>query len=393
MHKHFILFIIFVFSLSGFTNIKGQDPFQIELSDSSFIAVLTCDPGDQLYSGFGHSAIGVIDYKKRLSMVFNYGTFSFNTSNFYVKFAGGKLNYKLSITSYKRFLHSYAVDGRQVTEDRLNLSQQQKQELFAALMENYRPENREYMYDFFFDNCATRILLKLEDVLADSLQYFPPVKASIKTFRNLLDEYLKKGSWSDVGIDLALGSVIDKVASEKNKAFLPDYLKEYLDNCKVNNKPLIKESKILVPDTANFKPALLISTPPFIFWFLFFGLIICSIIFRKRNWLIVDRILFSTIGFFGVIVLLMWFATDHSATANNLNFIWVSPLYLIYALYINGINNKIIKWGTPFFLITNILVLVLWQIIPQQFNITFIPIIGLITLRLAMIFIRLRKKI
>lgn len=393
MNKRFILFIIVAFSLSAFANVKTKDPYQIKLSDSSYIAVLTCDPGNQLYSGFGHSAIGVFDYKRRLDMVFNYGTFSFNTPNFYAKFAAGKLNYKLSITSYRRFLNSYAVDGRMVTEDRLNLTQDQKQRLMDALMENYRPENREYLYDFFFDNCATRILLKLENVLGDSLQFIAPNQTSTKTFRNLLDEYLKQGSWSDVGIDLALGAVIDKVATEKDKAFLPDYLKSYIDNCNINGKPLIKDSKILIEDTAKFKLPPVVSTPPFIFWFLFIILIVCSVVFRSKNWIIADRILFSTIGLFGLIVLLMWFATDHSATASNLNVLWVSPLYLVYAFYINNNKNNIIRWGTPFFLISNILVLLLWKTIPQQYNIVFIPIIGMLVLRLTIILLKIRKQI
>ncbi len=377
----FSFLLVFSFSFSGNTQIPLPD--HIELSDSSYIALLTCAPGFPLYSTFGHSAIGVFDYHKRLQLVFNYGTFSFNTPNFYLKFAAGKLNYKLSVSTYKRFLREYQRTGRMVVEERFNLTADQKQDVLDALLENYKPENREYMYDFFFDNCATRNINILELALGDSLKYHVNEANQTQTFRNLIDEYLIDKHWSDFGIDIALGSIIDKLASEKQKTFLPDYLSNYCSNCTVGNNPLIGDTKIIVQDTTNFPKLPFILKPFVVFTILFLVILTLSLLYRNKSWLIADKIIFSTYGLLGINVLLLWLATNHDATAGNLNFLWANPLYIIYVFYLSGNNIKLEKWLTIFFLFMSVAVLVTWNINPQKYHVAFIPMIGLIIVRLT----------
>jgi hypothetical protein len=136
-----------------------------QLSDQAVISLITADPGEELYSLFGHSAIRVKDTVNNQDLVFNYGTFNFNTPNFYMKFTRGKLLYMLSIQQFDRFKRSYEYEKRDLKEQILNLTQDQKQAIFQFLLWNYQPENRYYKYDFFFDNCATRI----RDVFIDEL--------------------------------------------------------------------------------------------------------------------------------------------------------------------------------------------------------------------------------
>lgn len=385
--KYLLLIVLIAFvSLKAMSNKKlsAIKP----LSESSYITLLTCDPGPQLYSVFGHNAIGVVDPEQKLSIVFNYGTFSFNVPFFYIKFASGRLLYKLSITSYHRFLYEYQLEQRMVIEEKLNLTQYQKQKIFNLLIENYKPENCEYQYDFFFDNCATRIINIFYEAFGDSIVYYPNQNNVVKTHRNLIDEYLINSYWSDFGIDIALGSVIDRPTTELEKAFLPDYLSHYLNRCTINGQPFIENKIKLVAESAQFPATPRIIRPSVIFWFLFIVVLFLTIFLRTKNWIIADKIIFSAFGIIGIIVLLLWLATEHDATAGNLNIFWANPLYIIYAWLLGTSHYKTIKWSSIAIVLINILILAGWSIIPQQYHIAFIPIIGILIIRSGVIALR-----
>jgi len=351
------------------------------LSDSSFITLLTCDPGEELYATFGHSAIRVCDSQQHLDWVFNYGTFNFNVPHFYAKFASGKLLYKLSFSGYAWFLREYQYTKRRVIEEQLNLTQSERQKLFNYLKENYKPENRQYQYDFFFDNCATRILDIFYDALGDSLVYYAASNSVEPTFRHLISQNLVKSQWSEFGIDLALGAVIDQPATPREQAFLPDYLSLYCNHCQLNGKPFILETKTVVSDSAPIPKTPFLLSPQFWFWILFLIVALFSVLFPKKNWMMADRIIFGIFGLTGVIVLLLWVATDHDATANNLNVLWANPLYLVYLFLIRRKPTRIFKWAAITVLILNLSVLLGWFVIPQQFNPVFIPLIGILVIR------------
>jgi len=388
--KYLFLLTIFLSSFSTFA--YRELPKTDSLSESSFITLITCDPGEELYSLFGHSAIGVVDPEQELALVFNYGTFSFKTSFFYLKFASGKLLYRLSFTTYNRFLYEYRRDKRRVVEERLNLTLSQRQRLFDLLKENYKPENREYQYDFFFDNCATRISNIFHKALGDSLKYTPAENYTPRTFRNLIDEYLVNSYWSKFGIDIALGAVIDKPATEMQITFLPDYLSEYVNYCKINGKSFVATSRVLVSESETFLPTPWIIRPATILWIVFLIITVLTILLYKKSWVIGDRIIFGIIGFTGIIVLLLWIATDHDATADNFNLLWANPLYLVYIWFIgNNKKQKLLYKLSFIILIINILTLAFWKVIPQQYNIAFIPIIGIVIIRSSVIALRAKK--
>ena len=124
-----------------------------ELSNHSEISILTCSPGNKPYSVYGHSAIRVRDSIFRYDVVFNYGIFDFNSSNFVMRFAKGQTNYLLGTTRFETFFKGYVIERRGVLEQRLNLTLIEKQKIFDFLLWNADPENRVYRYNFFFDNC------------------------------------------------------------------------------------------------------------------------------------------------------------------------------------------------------------------------------------------------
>ena len=136
------------------THLSAKTP---TLSNESKVVLFTCGMGDQLYSGFGHSALWISDPAQGIDRLYNYGTFDFFTENFYVKFTRGKLEYMLSVTKSQRFLNEYIEEKRSAVGQNLNLTLTEKQKMFDFLENNYLPENRFYKYDFF--NCVVKIIL------------------------------------------------------------------------------------------------------------------------------------------------------------------------------------------------------------------------------------------
>ncbi|MBL7807773.1 MAG: DUF4105 domain-containing protein, partial [Saprospiraceae bacterium] len=156
------------------------------LSDSAQISLMTVAPGEFVYSTFGHSAIRVKDPGTRFDRCYNYGTFDFEQPNFLLKFCQGKLLYNLDIESYRSFEYGNLQDRRTMQEQVLNINQEQKQRLFDLLQENYKEENRYYKYDFFYDNCATRIRDIVQETFFHQLQLDSSSLPPKATMRQLL---------------------------------------------------------------------------------------------------------------------------------------------------------------------------------------------------------------
>ena len=139
------------------TTSKTAEAKNQNLSDRSVVSLLTCSPGTELYSIFGHCAIRIHDPVNEIDKIYNYGTFDFDSPNFYMEFIKGKLFYFLSVSNFTFFKTTYIRMNRSIYEQVVDLSMDQRQSLYQYLENNHLPENRYYLYDFFFDNCATRI--------------------------------------------------------------------------------------------------------------------------------------------------------------------------------------------------------------------------------------------
>jgi hypothetical protein len=364
------------------------------------ISLLTCDPGKELYSSFGHSAIRMREIgSEGQDLVFNFGTFDFRTPNFYGKFATGKLDYMLSVSTYAEFIREYDYYRRDVREQILALNSDQMDFLIQHLWAQYDPARRYYRYDFFFNNCATKIRDAFEISLGNQLVWNDPVKVEEKTFRNLIDEYVYPLPWADLGIDLALGSVIDRNATEREKQFLPDYMEAAFANATIEGdgptRPLVKESRVILeyPDE-EFKMDLL--NPYFIFWAI--AILFTAITFyghkKKRLFLGLDLGLFSILGILGLVVTFLWLFTDHSATKWNWNILWVFPGHLVLVW---GLMKKELKpWVRKYLLFALIMAdaaVVFWILGWQSFHPSLIPILLVIILRTNYLYYNLGSKI
>lgn len=349
------------------------------------ISLLTCSPGEELYSTFGHSALRVTDSVHATDYIFNYGTFEFN-DDFYVKFVRGKLNYFESIEFFNDFMAAYQWEKRGITEQVLNLNCEEKQQLFAALMVNAREENKYYKYDFLFDNCTTRLRDIVSKYTSNRVLFKNILPENIPTFRNLLYSYLDPAGqhWSKFGIDLLLGSKLDKKVTNEQAMFLPDYLLMGFDNAFTSGKPLVSSKQVILaaapqqPVTTWFRPELLFS----VLFVLIAGLSVSKNKRVARALQIFDVAFFLLLGLLGVLLLFMWFGTDHIVCSNNYNLLWALPTHLPVAF----ILHKQKKWLRQYFLLTLAIALLLavcWKFLPQQLNIAILPILGIIAARSA----------
>jgi hypothetical protein len=346
-------------------------------TDSAMVSLLTCSPGSELYSKFGHSAIRVYDPYAGLDIVYNYGLFDFNTPNFYLKFIRGKLPYQLGVQRFYSFMWDYQSEGRKVEETPLLLDLDSRKKLLDFLEYNYRPENRQYPYDFFFDNCASRI----RDVLEQSAGItYTRVMAGEKekTFRQLLDDYIKQHDWIDFGIDLILGLPADQKADFRAEMFLPDYLSSNLRAGRTGNNPVAGEPILLLESLPEAKNMSLIP-PPFVFFsILFLGAALLTWRGSRKAQKRFDMLYFSLLGLSGALFTFMWVFTDHDATYANLNLLWANPLAFMVAIAA--------AWGGRAFWLKVVAGLTLaaffgFPFLPQQLHPAVIPLMLITLLR------------
>lgn len=356
------------------------------LSPESEISVLTIGKGVYLYDSFGHSAFRVNDKKNGIDLIFNYGSFDFNTPYFFFKFARGKLPYKIVANYFDDFYKNYVFQNRTIKEQFLNLNQIEKQQLFEYLQFNLQPENKYYKYDFFYDNCATKIRDVLEIVLKEDVDFKENHITERKTFRELIQDNLHWNTWGSTGIDLALGSIIDESANAREHMFLPNYIFISFENAIVHNsEPLVKQSKTLFQGVKKEQNLLSIIFSPFVFVTLISLciLLITYFDFKKQKhskWL--DVIIFIITGLFGVIMLLLWFATDHSATAFNFNLLWAFFLNIFFVFQIKKDKQK--KWFISYIKLLIIflcLIVILWIMRVHIFAYAIIPLLIALAVR------------
>lgn len=379
MKRLLILLIIPLFSVA-------KSPV---LSSKAEIYVETLGPyQEELYSAFGHSAIRVFDRETGINIIYNYGVFDYDQPSFYLNFAKGFLNYQLARMDYNRFVNHYIQENRFVHEQALNLNANQKQRLFDFLEWNARPENKKYFYDYFYNNCSTKIRDVLKEVFKDSVVFNGSYIDTEYSIRDLTELYLKEQPWGDLGIDICLGKPMDVKASSEVYMFLPDYLESSLNHASILNAegievPLVKDTLYTYNAKIEDKGLNLNHPVTFTVLLLLLGIFVTFLERKKsKSYWAFDISIFSIVGLLGWLLLLLWVATDHKAAANNFNLLWAIPLHFPLGL-------MLLKKVKPTFLKTYFLIvaficsflLVSWAWLPQALHPSLIPLVVLIGVR------------
>lgn len=358
------------------------------LSPAAEISILTIGQGSELYDKFGHSAFRIKDSPSGVDVVFNYGVYDFETPNFYTKFAQGKLLYELNATYFQPFYDNYVAQNRWVKEQILNLNQEEKQAISDFLWENVLPENKKYKYDFFYDNCATKIRDVIQEVLGGNLEYTDDYIQEELTFRQLIQKNLQANTWGSLGIDIALGAVIDRKASAMEHQFLPEYVFEGASHALIHRggktEPLVKDTKILFENNPISPQNNFLTSPLFVLGLL--GILMIFVTYRdyqrRSRTRFLDTAIFLISGLLGVLLLLLWGATDHTATANNYNLLWAFPISILMLVVIAR-KNPSPSVGRYIFLLILLLGLLTihWFTGVQVFAIGLIPILIALAVR------------
>jgi hypothetical protein len=361
------------------------------LSESARISLVTVLPGKKVYSLFGHNALRVFDPERGIDIAYNYGVFDFgNPLTFSAKFAYGDLNYRLDRQMFERMVAFYPVEeGRPIIEQVLDLAPGQREAIFRFLEWNAQPENAYYRYDFYYDNCATRIRDVLEENLGEALEVGsadPEV-----TMRQLLDPYLAERSWLHFGMDAGQGLPADDPATWRTELFLPDRLASWAAAARVREpggvRPLVART-----DTIGWTPAsaALRAAPnwPFFVMTAVLGLVAWITILDLRSnrsgraWL--DVPFYTLLGLAGLLIVFLWFIALHAVTKRNVNLLWALPTNLALAWATVRCSGKrwveALLWGTA---LASLLFLVGWPLWRQEVPLATLPLAAAVALRTA----------
>ncbi len=381
-----------VLSLIVILSIPCASAAPIRLGEGASVSVLTCGPGDELYFAFGHTAFRIKDPDRNIDVVFNYGTFDFDASNFYLRFALGNSIYKLSAYDFVHFPTSYVREGRWVKEQVLNLTLEEKNKIFEFLMHNALPENADYRYDYFTDNCATKIIEVLKSTLGDDLRFSNQRIDRVFTYRQLIRQYVPDNSWSSLAIVIPLGSPLDKTLTAEECMFLPEMVFEGLSRATITrdptSSPLVQETLILFEGDAEKKDQSL-TISPIVTWVILGCVLFLFSRVKNKNGSalkLFDALIFFMTGVVGIVLLFLWLFTDHDAAANNLNILWAFPGNVIVSITFLRLSKP--RWHRVYFIVLLsllILLVVAWITNVQNFSWALLPLFILLGVRYYML--------
>ena len=375
--KKVIPIITLILSLS-FTGIHSQTVID------TTIYLLTCGPGIETYSIYGHSALRIKFNSSNRDLVYNWGVFDFNTSNFAWKFAKGRLDYMLAVESMQSFPQTYFFEKRYIHCQKLNITPGETTQLIKLINENLKPENIKYRYDFFYDDCSTRIRDLIEKAVGGRVLYPPEEKVRQPTFRDLIAKCQAPFPWLKFGIDLLVGSPADIKAPYRDRMFLPYYLEKELSEAVVNREgkmvPLLQNPDIILDYPEPVIKRNFLFMPPCVFTVLFIIVMIFSAIIKNKKFIYwFDLIAFLIFTMLAVMMIFFNFFTDHAQLRWNLNIIWLNPIIIICFVSLI-IQKRGILWFRILFY-TSVAFLAVHFFLPQSFNIANLPLLLILGVR------------
>ena len=389
--RYFCGFIagLFLWALCGNAAENQQDLELPALSPNVKISLVTCSPGDELYTAFGHSAIRILDPDLGFDRLYNFGTFDMSVGNFYLRFARGDLLYQLSVDQGEADIEEHGALGQGVTEAQLNLTPEQRQNLFVSLETNLAPENRFYRYDFLLDNCSTRVRDVFERIIGA-----PVADKSVSgvTFRQMLDFYLERIPWIRFGIYLLLGAKVDRLVTPREACFLPANLESAICQTKVSDTAFAQSPVRLFP--ARPLPRIPRALDPEIVFSVVLAAWIGLWALRGgRASRVISALVYIVFGFTGLFLVVLAANTLHWEAYQNWNVAWLVPTHLVAGIGLLFVRaNKVLMLRLYLFLamVEGLVFMVSSPWLPQQFHPAIYPLVVLLLWRTV---IELRRKV
>jgi len=360
-------------------------PASAIIADSTDVYIITCAPGTESYSIYGHTALRVAVRGTTIDRVYNWGIFDFSTPNFVYRFAKGRLDYMLGAYGYEDFLMEYISEGRSVWSQKLNLTGAEKERLFELINENLKPENVKYRYDFFFDNCATRVRDIVAAAATDTVIFPEKTRKNQKSFRRLVDPKQKVLPWLDLGADMLLGLQADRKATPFDEMFLPDHLmNNMLSTVIVHDgveEPLTAPVEVVADLPLSGSPGSNAWMPTVVFFLLLLPVLLVTFVTRRPQ--LEKRADFVIYFIYSVIALLLVFTnlfSEHDALHFNLLFLGINILIPVLFVLLFTRNKAVLLSRIAFFISLSWLPVSL--IAGQGINPALIPLVLIITVRL-----------
>ncbi len=300
--------------------------------DSVEVSLLTCSPHEEIYSLYGHSALRW--HEGETDLVFNWGMFSFSKPYFALRFVFGLTDYELAAYPFDRFWPYYKQWGSSITEQVLNLTNDEKRQLQNLLGENLQPENRIYRYNFFYNNCST----KPRDIVEKSINgqvIYNEREDYEPSFRDMVRECNRNHLWSKCGNDMLLGLKADIKTNRSEQEFLPMNLMQDFAHAQIYKdgeyRPLVKEQRMLVmPGVQQIEPDFILTPTQMALLLLAISIAIALYEWKRKipaKWY--DVLLMTVQGLAGVVLTVMIFS-QHPTTSINLNLLLFNPLPLLF---------------------------------------------------------------
>ncbi len=332
------------------------------------VSLLTASPGLEIYELEGHSGLR-IQTAEGWDLVANWGIYDFNAPGFVYRFVKGETDYLCAIQPTDRFIASYVDQGRQVTEQEIQLDSVQTAQLIALLEENLQPKNCVYRYNYVLDNCATRPLQLLEQVTG---RHLVKQGGEMTTFRREMQQYHRLYPWYQFGIDLALGNLIDQPIRRREACFAPVRLRQ-----EIATDSLVGQTYLYGTPTAQPTATFPLFTP----LSLGISLLVLSIFFLikpcGKGAKLFDSLLFTAFTLAGCVITFLIFISTHYATSPNWLILWLNPL-CVFGVVLPWIKNaKNLK--NCYFLLNFALILTLAIAAPiagQSMNMAFWPLMA-----------------
>jgi hypothetical protein len=311
---------------------------------SLHVYLLTMGPGDAVWERFGHNAILLRDEARGIDVAYNYGMFSFDQPGFVRRLVQGRMMYWMAAFDGTLMLREYEYRNRSVWAQELNLTPAQKRELAAFLEWNARPENAEYLYEPFLDNCSTRVRDALDRALGGQLRTQLSAIRTDETFRSHSLRLIADLAGAYTGLLLVLGQPMDRPLTEWDAAFIPMELRDavaavHVTRADGTSAPLVSREATLVQARRGAPPT---AAPQRLFAFLLIGLVLAAVLLglghmagrSRAARIVLAAVAFLwalNIGVFGTTIGAIWAFTDHGATYRNENLFVVNPLGLLVA--------------------------------------------------------------
>jgi hypothetical protein len=305
------------------------------------VYLMTMGPGKHVWERFGHNAIWIHDPVRGTDQAYNYGIFSFKQQNFLLRFVQGRMWYMMQGAPAALYLEEYRRNNRSVWVQELNIPAEARRELQAFLEWNERPENRFYHYDYYRDNCSTRVRDALDKALNGQIRSGTARTLTTRTYRFHTLRLTANDLPIYTGLLLALGRPVDRPISEWEEMFLPLAMREHLRKLRVTSPdgrvvPLVRSERTLFESTEPTPPA----RPPSWLWrYLLAGLLIGGLAYgsaqatpnsrlARAGFLTISWTWVLITGAAGLILAGMWGLTDHAAAYHNENVLQTDLLVL-----------------------------------------------------------------